>query len=117
MGDNTLSDWQRMWILAALSQSRSHKESEIKVAMSLFEGTNRHDALRAVAGIFVGRFGDHARRRALVSGYATVSPYVQAAIFYSSRLWPAAERNTASSSWGALNSLNSLISVAIANRT
>jgi Reverse transcriptase (RNA-dependent DNA polymerase) len=114
--DPTLTDWHKMWILAALSQSTDHHDSDLKVAMSLFQDANRHDALRAVAAIFVGRFGDHARRKALGSAYPTVSPYIQAAIFFSSRVWPAAERNTAKASWGALTSLNSLINVAMASK-
>ncbi|HTZ67089.1 MAG TPA: reverse transcriptase domain-containing protein [Roseiarcus sp.] len=111
--DRTLSDWQKMWVLAAVSQARNHTDSHVMVAMSLFQDANRHDALRAVAAIFIGRFGDHARRKALRSAYAAVSPYVQAAIFYPSRVWPTAERNTAKASWGALSNLNELISAAM----
>jgi hypothetical protein len=114
--DPTLTDWQKMWILAALSQSTDHHDSDFKVAMSLFQDANRHDALRAVAAIFVGRFGDHARRKALGSAYPTVSPYIQAAIFFSSRVWPPAERNTAKANWGALTPLNSLINVAMTSK-
>lgn len=116
LDDQTLVDWQKMWILAALSQSNEHHDADFKLAMSLFQDANRHDALRAVAAIFVGRFGDHARRKAIGSAYATVSPYIQATILFSSRRWPPAERNTAKVSWGALSPLNSLITIAMAKK-
>jgi hypothetical protein len=116
LNDDSLTDWQRMWILAALSQSRYHQDGEVQVALSLLQDANRHDALRAVAAIFVGRFGDHARRKTLIATYPAVSPYIQAAIYYSSRLWPAAERNTARASWGNHGSLNSLITLAVAKK-
>ncbi len=114
--DQNLVDWQKMWMLAALSQSSDHQDSGVKVAMSLFQDANRHEALRAVAAIFVGRFGDHARRKALRSAYATVPLYIQAAILYSSRVWPAAERNTAKASWGAHGPLNNLIRLAMTKK-
>ncbi len=52
--DPSLADWQNMWILAALRQSSDHQDSDVKVAMSIFQDANRHEALRAVAAIFVG---------------------------------------------------------------
>jgi hypothetical protein len=114
--DTSLADWQKMWILAALSQADDHQDAVVKIAVSLLQDATRHDALRAVAAIFVGRFGDHARRRALIRAYPSVSHYIQAAIYYSSRGWPVAERNTAKASWGSHNPLNSLITQAIAKK-
>jgi hypothetical protein len=114
--DPSLTDWQKMWILAALSQARNHKDAEVKLAFTLFQDANRHDALRAVAAIFVGRFGDHARRKTLMAAYPSVSQYIQAAIYFSSRRWPVAERNTAKASWASHTRLNSLISVGIGKK-
>jgi hypothetical protein len=86
--DASLADWQKMWILAALSQADDHQDAGVKIALSLLEDATRHDALRAVAAIFVGRFGDHARRKTLIKAYPSVSQYIQAAIYFSSRGWP-----------------------------
>jgi hypothetical protein len=114
--DDSLTDWQRMWILAALSQWRRPQDGGDQAALAILQDANRHDALRAVAAIFVGRFGDHARRKTLIATYPSVSPYIQAAIYYSSRLWPVAERNNAKASWGNHGSLNSLITLAAAKK-
>ena len=114
--DSSLVDWQKMWILAALSQSNDHQDSGVKIALSLFQDAHRHEAVRAVAAIFVGRFGDHARRKALSAAYAAVTPYIQTAIYFSSRRWPSAERNTAKGSWGSHSTLNALITEAVSKK-
>src|SRR5262245_3467913 len=89
-----------MWILAALSQVRDAEDWALKIALAMLNDANRHEALRTVAAIYVGRFGDHARRKSLIAKYPTVSQYIQAAIYFSSRQWPVAERNTAKATWG-----------------
>jgi AcrR family transcriptional regulator len=114
--DPSLTDWQKMWILAALSQASDHQDAGVKIALTLLQDANRHDALRAIAAIFVGHFGDHARRKTLIAKYPSVSQYIQAAIYFSSRRWPRAERNTAKASWGSHSPLNSLITSAIAKK-
>lgn len=108
-----LSDWQKMWILAALSQADEHADASVKVAMDLLQDANRHESLRAVAAIFVGRFGDHSRRLTLSSVYPTVSPYIQSAIYFSSRKWRKAERLTAKNNWGSHGQLNQLLTQAL----
>jgi hypothetical protein len=70
------------WMLAALLQVKHHDDAGVKIALGLLQDANRHTALRGVAAIFVGRFGDHARRRTLISMYPSVSPYIQAAIYF-----------------------------------
>jgi hypothetical protein len=82
--------------------------------LAVAKDPTRHDALRAVSAIFVGRFGDAARRKSLGALYPTVSPYVQAAIYYSSRDWPAVERATAKAMWGNNHALNAMITLAMA---
>jgi hypothetical protein len=114
--DPLLADWQKMWIVAALSQANKHEDLVVKSALNLLQDANRHEALRAVAAIFVGRFGSHARRKTLIATYPTVSPYIQSAIYYSSRRWPSAERNTAKASWGSHGGLNNLITLANAKK-
>jgi hypothetical protein len=114
--DTSLVDWQKMWALAALSQVTEAPDASVKIAASILKDTERHDALRAVAAIYVGRFGEHARRKALISYYPSVSPYVQSAIYFSSRHWPTIERGNARASWGSHNPLNILITAAIAKK-
>jgi hypothetical protein len=116
LSDSSLVDWQKIWILAALSQRAKAQDEAIKQAMALLKDANRHEALRAVAAIFIGRFGDHSRRKAMMAIYASVSEYIKAAIYYSSRRWPMAERATARVSWGNHGQLNKLLTIAMAKK-
>lgn len=114
--DVALVDWQKMWVLAALSQVTKADDSAVKAALDLLKDANRHDALKAVAAIYVGLFGDHARRKTLFSIYASVSNYVQAAIYYASNQWPGVERRNAKASWGGHGPLQSLLTTAMSKQ-
>jgi hypothetical protein len=116
MGSGSLSDWQRMWIIAALLKRKEAHEEAIKRGWAIAKETARHEALRAVAAIFVGRFGDAARRKTLAGLYGVSSPYLQAAIYYSSRTWPGAERANARAMWGNQTELNRLLTASFAKR-
>jgi hypothetical protein len=113
LADESLVDWQKMWILAALMQKNPGNDGPIKVALKILRDATRHDALRAVAAIYVGRFGDHARRKSLFSIYPSVSNYIQAAIYFSSQTWPPVERSNAKASWGGHGQLNTLLTSAM----
>lgn len=91
--DASFTDWQKMWVLAALSQVQTADDAAVKVALDLLKDANRHDTLRAIAAVYAGRFGNHTRRKALISIYPFASNYIQAAIYYSSRMWPGVERS------------------------
>ena len=114
--DTTLVDWQKIWILAALSQVKTAEDAQVKVALDLLKDANRHEALRAVAAIYVGRFGSHARRKSLISIYPSVSGYIKAAIYFSSKGWPSVERTTAKASWSGHGPLHSLLTIAISKK-
>ncbi len=116
LDDPSLVDWQKIWILAAVSQVTKADDNAVKMAWGICKDANRHDALRAVAAVYVGRFGDHARRKSLIGLYGSVSPYVQAAIYFSSRQWPPAERATAKASWGTHSPLNALLTTAMSKK-
>ena len=111
--DTSFADWQKIWILAALSQVSVSDDNSIKVALDLLKDANRHETLRAVAATYVGRFGDHTRRKALIAIYASVSIYIQTAIYYSSRNWPVVERSNAKASWSGHSALHTLLTTAI----
>jgi hypothetical protein len=110
LSDDTFFDWQKMWIVATLMQASQASNQAVKVVMSLLTDATHHDALRAVAAMFVGKYGDHDRRKALFGIYKTVSEYVQLAIYFSSRNWPAVERKNARDSWGGHGQLHKLMS-------
>jgi hypothetical protein len=114
--DGSLVDWQKIWVLAPLSQATKASDAYVKVELSILKEGERHEALRAVAAVYVGRFGDHMRRKGLIQLYGSVTPYIQSAIYFSSRNWPGVERANAKASWGSRGPLNSLITAALAKR-
>ena len=116
LANSFLADWQKMWILAALSQTEPNDDGPVKVALNLLKDANRHEALRAVSAIYIGRFGDLARRKALFTIYPSVSNYIQAAIYFSSRNWPSVERSNAKASWGGHGPLHTLLTFGMANK-
>jgi hypothetical protein len=101
--DRALIDWQVMWILAALITKEPLDDAPVKTALQILKDGSVQSSTRAVAAIYVGRYGDAVRRKALISVYGSVSPYVQSAIYFSSRNWPKTERSNAKALWGALN--------------
>ena len=62
LDDITLYDWQGMWVLAALMQRGKGSDSAVTSAWRILDDGRRHDAVRAVAALFVGRFGPHDMR-------------------------------------------------------
>jgi retron-type reverse transcriptase len=113
LGDDSMMDWQRMWILAALMRDGETSPANVKAALSILKDGSRHDALRAVAAVFVGDFGDHSRRKELTTLYPTLTEYVRAAIFFSSRKWPTVERKNAKVAWSNQGPLNQLLAKAM----
>ena len=119
LSDSSIVDWQKMWILAGLLQGDKYSDDTVKAVWDVLADANRHEALRAVAAIFVGRYGDHTRRTALINAYGPVgSPYIQAAIYFSSRWFSTSvERLNARTSWGNLSELNQLMTAALQNHS
>jgi hypothetical protein len=116
LDDKSLVDWQRMWILAALLQAKKGDDVCTKVAVSILKNGDCHEVLRGVAAVYIGRFGEHHRRKALVQTYASVSTYIQSAIYFSARTWPGVERSNAKASWGSHSPVNLLITAALAKK-
>ena len=111
--DDSLFDWQRMWVLGGLMQGGEPSDDQVKLAFDILKDGNRHDALRAVAAYFVGRFGSHPRRTSLRNYFAHCSPYIQSAIYASARFWKGAEKSNARATWENLGFLNQLLTKAI----
>lgn len=108
-------DWQKMWLLACLMQAGRASPRCLKVTAGLLADPLRHDALRAVAALMVGKFGDVSRRRALADTYKSVSEYVQLAIYFASRSWPPEERASATETWGGHGPLHRLMARGLAS--
>lgn len=113
--DINFYDWQKMWLLACLMQAGRASPRCLKVAAGLLADPLRHDALRAVAALIVGKFGDVSRRRALADAYKSVSEYVQLAIYFASRSWPPEERASATEAWSGHGPLHRLMARGLAS--
>lgn len=111
--DSSLMDWQKMWIMAALLQGGSKDENAVKVANQLLNDSARRDMLRAIAAIYVGKFGDSARRKSLRLLYPSLSPYVQLAVYFSSRDWSGADKKNARDAWGGSSEMHKLLTIAM----
>jgi hypothetical protein len=111
--EEALVDWQKMWILAALSHVDKASDDAVKTAWDLLKDPSRHETLRAVAAIYVGFFGDHARRKELASIYVEATNYVQAAIYYASNKWPVTEKRNAKANWSGNGPMHTLLTTAM----
>lgn len=111
----SLYDWQLMWIIGAMLQRRTCSDDAVRRVLRIFRDRNRHECVRAVAAIFVGRKGDRVRVDALANECPNESPYVQAAIYFSSRSWPSTAKKNFRAQWGNRNELNILITEAFDN--
>lgn len=115
--DDNLMDWQRMWVFASLLSGPKLSDETLKVAVKVYKDKNAHEALRATAAMLIGRFGNHSRRKQLISSYADCgSIFVQSAIYFASQSFSQVERQNAKTSWGNQNDLNRLLTAAFANR-
>ena len=112
--DRVHFDWQKMWLLAALLNRNAAPDSLVKYCMEIVQSSSTHDALRAVAAIFVGKFGSYPRRRSLTAEYTNIgSPYVQTAILYAARFFITAERRNAVTKWSGHGDLHRLVGEAV----
>lgn len=113
LSDQQLYEWQLMWVLGALLQRKvKYTDDVVRTALTIFNDGKRHEAVRAIAAIFVGAHGDIVRRRALAGACATVTEYVQAAIYFVSKNWKDADGANFHAQWGNRTELNALISAA-----
>jgi hypothetical protein len=107
--NENLYDWQLMWVIGALLQRRQNDDMIVRDVYQVFK-SGRHDAVRAVAAIFVGSNGDQARRNDLAADCPNAPEYVQSAIYYVSRRWKGASAGNMHAQWGNRSDLNKLIS-------
>jgi hypothetical protein len=108
------SDYQRMYLLATLSDCDDISISTINLAINMLRDASVHPGARALAGILAAKKGTPSQRRAVRLAYEDeISPYVRSALLYSSRYFTAAEKKTCIKAWGGHSFINSLVSKAI----
>ncbi|MCA9803215.1 MAG: RNA-directed DNA polymerase [Cyanobacteria bacterium HKST-UBA02] len=110
ISDDIVYDAQRMWILAAVLQTKYHSEALVDHCIRVLRSREYHQAVRALACIYAGARGAAAQRRIVKQYYQSEeSEYVRSAILYTSKYFPKNERDTCITSWGGHSVTNSIV--------
>lgn len=107
--DELFFDWQKMWLISSLIAGGVGGDNLVLWCLELVVQSKCHDALKAVAAIYVCRFGNFMRRKSICGEYSNSSPYVQSAILYGSRYFPSSERRNAVTNWAGHGYMHGLI--------
>lgn len=114
VADETVSDYQRMFILAALMRSRTVSRATVKTALHWLQNHTVSKETRAMAAIFAAKHGGAQQKRTVRTSYeGEPSDYVRSAILFSSKYLTTAEKKTCKRAWGGHNAINTLISQTI----
>jgi hypothetical protein len=111
---NGISNYQKMFLLAALMRSERIERETVNTALQLLQNKAVAKETRAMAAIFSAKHGTAQQKRMVRTSYEEEpSDYVKSAILYSSRYLTIADRRTCKRAWGGHNEINSLISQTI----
>lgn len=114
MADDTVSDYQRMFLLAALLRARAVTRATVNTALQWLQNRTVAKETRAMAAIFAAKQGAPQQKRTVRTSYEDEpSDYVRSAILFSSKYLTAAEKNTCKRAWGGHNTINTLIAQTI----
>lgn len=110
VGDDTVSDYQRMFLLAALIKAGTVRRAAVNTALQWLQNGLVAKETRAIAAILAAKHGVAQQKRALRTSYeGEPSDFVRSAILYSSRYLTNAEKRTCKRAWGGHNAINALI--------
>jgi Reverse transcriptase (RNA-dependent DNA polymerase) len=108
------SDFQRMYLLAALLKAPEIGKATVNVALTWLKNRQIPQEVRAIAAIFASRHGNANQKRTVRLEYEhEPSQYVRGAILYASRYLTSAEKKTCKKAWGAHSTENALIAQTI----
>lgn len=114
VSDETVSDYQRMFLLAALLRARSVERATVNTVIQWLQNPRVAKETRAMSAIFAAKHGVAVQKRAVRTSYeGEQSDYVRSAILYASRYLSVVERRTCKRAWGGHSAINTLISKAI----
>jgi len=112
--DAMISDYQKMFMMAALLRARNLSRSTINTALQWLQNTGVAREARAMAAVFAAKHGVATQKRAVRTWYENEpSDYVRSAILYSAKYLPTADRKTCKRAWGGHDPVNALISKVI----
>lgn len=114
VADDTVSDYQRMFLLAALVGARGVSRETINTALQWLQNRTIAKETRAIAAVFAAKHGAAQQKRAVRTSYEDEpSEYVRSAILFSSKYLTPVERRTCKRAWGGHNLINTLIAQTI----
>lgn len=113
-GDNFFCDYQRMYMIAAILNRDANDPVAALKCLQWMESGQIGPETRALAAIFVAKFGSPQQKRAVRLRYENEpSEYVRSAILFSAQFFAPADKNTAKRAWGGHSSINAMIAGAI----
>lgn len=114
VADGSVSDYQRMFLLAVLLRARTVTRATVNTALQWLQNRSVAKETRAMAAIFAAKHGVAQQKRTVRTSYEDEpSDYVRSAILYSSRYLSPVEKKTCKRAWGGHSEINALIAKAI----
>jgi hypothetical protein len=114
VADETVPDYQRMFLLAALVRARTVSRAAVNTALQWLQNRTVAKETRAMAAIFAAKHGVAQQKRTVRTSYEDEpSDYVRSAILFSSKYLTAVEKKTCKRAWGGHNAINTLIAQTI----
>ncbi len=114
--ENIVSDYQYMYIIAALMNCKEISRDSVNLVLRLVEDKMVSDETRAIAAIFAAKFGNPQQKHGVKIAYdGEHSEFVRSAILYSAKHFTPAEKRTCIKAWGGHGLTNALISVVLRN--
>jgi hypothetical protein len=103
-----------MWVLAGLMTHRSSTDDVVSAALRIYKDGQRHEALRAVAAVFVAKHGSFTRRKELFDNYGSSgSTYLQTSVLYGARYFQREMRRAAIKAWSGQSGTHGLVGQSI----
>lgn len=103
-------DFQRMYIFGALMNAQKNSRPVCNAALKWLENKSIAKEARAMAALFVAKFGTPNQKRAVRLAYENEpAMYVKTAILYASKYFTTPERRTCLRAWGGHSETNILL--------
>ncbi|UJQ95547.1 RNA-directed DNA polymerase [Mariluticola halotolerans] len=106
-------DYQRMYYLAGVMSCDGVDSATVRHALNWLQDGRIGDPTRAIAAIFVSKFGGVQDKRSVRDMYDDTSPYVKAAILYSGQFFVGADKSVMKKAWRGHSEINALIASSI----
>lgn len=99
---------------AALLSAGKGDDNLVLTALRIYRDGGSHEALRAVAAIFVAKHGSFTRKKELADSYGqSGSQYIQTAVLYGARYMSAETRRACLKAWGGHSATHRLVAASL----